>query len=142
MRFFKGIFALVEGMKMVACHLFRAATTVQYPEERDKFGSRLRGCLAINVDKNGKIACVGCRSCIRVCPCIDAIKIESEKINGGVIINKFEIDKGKCILCGNCVFVCPKGVLKMTSEYEMADSDKTVFIRGIDEMSRFEEEEG
>ena len=30
----------------------------------------------------------------------------------------------------------------MTPEYEMADSDKTVFIRGIDEMSRFEEEEG
>ncbi len=142
MRFLKGIFALFEGMKMVAIHLFRPTVTVKYPEKRDKFSSRLRGCLAINVDKNGKIDCVGCRSCIRVCPCIDAIKIESERIDGSVIINKFEIDSGKCILCGNCVFVCPKGVLKMTPEYEMADSDKTVFIRGIDEMSRFEEEEG
>lgn len=68
MRFLKGIFALFEGMKMVAIHLFRPAVTVKYPEKRDKFSSRLRGCLAINVDKNGKIDCVGCRSCIRVCP--------------------------------------------------------------------------
>ena len=142
MRFFKSIFALFVGMRMIITHLFRHAITLQYPEQRDKFNNRLRGRLAIWKNGDGKIDCVGCRSCIRVCPCIDAIEIESEKVDGRVVIKKFKIDSGKCILCGNCVFVCPKGVLKMTSEYEMADSDKTTFVREFDGLSKVDEGEG
>ena len=46
--------------------------------------------------------CVACNSCVRVCPSIEANKIEHDA-NGKPVFN---IDPDKCIRCGACVKAC------------------------------------
>ena len=47
-------------------------------------------------------ACIGCRSCVSVCPqqCIDTDSIP------------FVIDQAHCLHCGNCMEVCPVGAVE------------------------------
>ena len=47
-------------------------------------------------------ACIGCRSCVSVCPqqCIDTDIIP------------FVIDQAHCLHCGNCMEVCPVGAVE------------------------------
>ena len=47
-------------------------------------------------------ACIGCRSCVAVCPqqCIDTDSIP------------FVIDQAHCLHCGNCMEVCPVGAVE------------------------------
>lgn len=127
--------ALFEGLKTVFMHLFRNPITLEYPEKKADLNSRFRGRLALQIDEHNKLGCIGCRACIRVCPCIDAIKIESEKVDGEIVIKKFEVDISKCIQCGNCTFVCPKNVLTMSCEYELANCDKTKFLLNKGELT-------
>ncbi|MBQ8596265.1 MAG: 4Fe-4S binding protein [Lachnospiraceae bacterium] len=49
--------------------------------------------------------CVGCNSCVRVCPVGDANRIIKDE-NGVLTI---EIDTDKCIKCGACVKACSHG---------------------------------
>ena len=49
--------------------------------------------------------CVGCNSCVRVCPVGDANRIVKDE-NGVLTI---EIDTDKCIKCGACVKACGHG---------------------------------
>ncbi|NLL80081.1 MAG: 4Fe-4S binding protein [Clostridiales bacterium] len=51
----------------------------------------------VNADK-----CVGCNSCVRVCPVSDANQTKKDE-NGDIII---EIDDSKCIKCGACIKAC------------------------------------
>lgn len=46
--------------------------------------------------------CVGCNSCVRVCPVSDANKAKKD-VNGNIVI---EIDDSKCIKCGACIKAC------------------------------------
>lgn len=46
--------------------------------------------------------CVGCNSCVRVCPVSDANRAKKDE-NGNIII---EIDESKCIKCGACIRAC------------------------------------
>ena len=47
-------------------------------------------------------ACIGCESCIAVCPqsCIDKSRIP------------FQIEQEHCLHCGNCLTACPVGAVK------------------------------
>jgi uncharacterized pyridoxamine 5'-phosphate oxidase family protein/Pyruvate/2-oxoacid:ferredoxin oxidoreductase delta subunit len=47
-------------------------------------------------------ACMGCESCIAVCPqsCIDKSRLP------------FQIEQGHCLHCGNCLTTCPAGAVK------------------------------
>ena len=47
-------------------------------------------------------ACIGCRSCMAVCPqqCINTDSIP------------FVIDQAHCLHCGNCMEVCPVGAVE------------------------------
>lgn len=47
-------------------------------------------------------ACIGCESCIAVCPqsCIDKSRIP------------FQIEQEHCLHCGNCLTACPAGAVK------------------------------
>ena len=47
----------------------------------------------------------------------NAIKINTS-INKEHLVS---IDNKKCIYCRNCIDICPKSVLKMTSDYKMAE---------------------
>lgn len=49
--------------------------------------------------------CVGCNSCVRVCPVSDANQAKKDE-NGDIVI---EIDESKCIKCGACIRACSHG---------------------------------
>lgn len=53
--------------------------------------------IQLDVDK-----CVGCNTCVRACPVIDA-NIAKTNEDGNLIIN---IDDNKCIKCGSCITAC------------------------------------
>lgn len=130
-----GIIAIKNGMEMIVKHAFRPAITVQYPEVKDEFNARLRGHIALTSNEDGSSKCIDCKSCVRVCPCGDLIKIESHKdAEGKVIIDKFQIDLGRCIVCGNCVDICPKSALIMSNDYELAKYDKKDLIFEIEDL--------
>ena len=72
---------------------------------------KFRGKMAL--DKEG---CTGCRLCISVCPTKAIEFIPEEK--------KVKIFISRCCFCAQCVDICPPGVLSMTDEFLLANSDK------------------
>ena len=68
--------------------------------------------IGIDVEK-----CVGCNSCVRVCPAQDA-NVAKYDANGNMII---DIDGDKCIKCGACIDACSHG-----ARYYMDDTDKFI----------------
>ncbi len=129
MNVIESIFSIFKGMKVIFKHLFRKPITLEYPEKKAVLNSRFRGRLALTVNEHNELNCIGCRSCIRVCPCFDVINIESRREENKVIIDRFDVDVSKCIFCGNCVNVCPKNAIVMTSEYELAQEDRGLLLR-------------
>ena len=95
------------SMLTVFKHLFKKPVTLEYPEKKSLPPENFRGKPVVN-------GCVGCTSCVRVCP------------TGAITISKdeFKIDLKKCIFCGNCAYYCPRGAIKMSGEYELATQDK------------------
>jgi NADH-quinone oxidoreductase subunit I len=130
-----GAIAILQGMKMVFTHNFRPATTIEYPEKKDKFTARLRGHIAVASNEDGSINCIDCKSCVRVCPCGDLINIQTHKDDEGKLcFDRFSIDIGRCIVCGNCVDVCPKSVLLMSDEYEVSQYKKEDLVYELDDL--------
>lgn len=124
-----GAIAILEGMFTIAKHAFRKPITLEYPENKDEFSTRLRGRLALRVNEDGSTPCIGCKSCLRVCPCVDLIQIETSKGEDKKIkVDNFTVDIGRCIGCGNCVDICPTQALVMTDKYEIADFSKEAFV--------------
>jgi formate hydrogenlyase subunit 6/NADH:ubiquinone oxidoreductase subunit I len=72
---------------------------------------KFRGKIALN-----KEGCTGCRLCINVCPTKAIEFIPEEK--------KVKIFVSRCCFCAQCVDICPPGVLSMTDEFLLANSDK------------------
>ncbi|MFW6102520.1 MAG: 4Fe-4S dicluster domain-containing protein [Chloroflexota bacterium] len=72
---------------------------------------KFRGKIALN-----KEGCTGCRLCINVCPTKAIEFIPEEK--------KVKIFVCRCCFCAQCVDICPPGVLSMTDEFLLANSDK------------------
>ncbi len=132
---FSGIIEIARGMFTIGKHAFRPAITLEYPEKKQVFNSRIRGRLALTTNKDGELNCIGCMSCTKVCPCGDLIQIETSKgENNKPVINKFTIDIGRCIFCGNCTQVCPKDAIIMTEEYELADYSRESLVFDIDKL--------
>jgi len=52
-----------------------------------------------------KTKCVGCRTCVRVCP-TNAVK--------GKFLRRHEIDQSRCIYCAQCLIHCPFGAITET----------------------------
>lgn len=63
----------------------------------------------ISVDET---KCVGCNSCIRVCPAVDA-NIARVNKDGNLVI---QIDDEKCIKCGACIKACVHGAREYTDD--------------------------
>lgn len=126
-RFIKGIKALWRGHLTVLKYAFEKKVTLEYPEQKRDAADNFRGKIEHLRDENGKLLCIGCGICQRVCPCKDLIKIEKQKNQNGEISLIYERDDSRCIFCGNCVENCPSHALKFTKEYELASSDKNSF---------------
>ncbi len=122
------IFSMIKnvliGMKTVGYHFFRKALTECFPEQKPKLPNRFRGKLALRKDENNKPACIGCKTCVGVCPA-GAIEIETEKDEDNkLVLKKFKVNMGKCILCGNCEYFCPQKAILLTKDIEIAACDK------------------
>lgn len=118
-------------------HIFKKPFTVQYPKERLSVPARYRGIHIYNVDK-----CMGCGACVRICPnnCIE-LKVSSSP-EGKKRIDEFKINLGRCQFCGLCVDYCiGKGVLKMTTDYEIVGTDRKSLIYEIDRLGKEKETE-
>ncbi|MBO5293247.1 MAG: 4Fe-4S binding protein [Lachnospiraceae bacterium] len=63
--------------------------------------------------------CVGCNSCVRVCPVSDANCAKKDE-NGNIII---EIDETKCIKCGACIKACSHGARGFEDDTEQFLAD-------------------
>jgi len=63
-----------------------------------------------------KEKCIGCKLCIRVCPC-GAIEFKEKE-------KKIKIYLARCCFCSQCNDVCPVNCLSMSDEFLLADTDK------------------
>lgn len=133
-KIYSGIINSIKGMIMVGRHFQKKPITIEYPEEKDNFNSRLRGHIAILSNEDGSINCIDCKNCMRSCPCDDLIKITSHKEENQTIIESFSIDLGRCIVCGNCVEACPKNVLAMNDDYSLGCYDKKDLVWDLDKL--------
>ena len=138
--------SIMGGMAVTASYLFKAPTTVQYPDRlpagHDHMDSlipdRYRGMLEVDID-----ICTACLACEVACP-IDCIEIDTMKNADGVrVMTRFDIDMAKCMYCGLCSEPCPVDVepadtglgpdafvhcIRHTKEFEWAHRDLDTFI--------------
>jgi ferredoxin len=70
-----------------------------------------RGKIQYDKDK-----CIGCKLCIKVCPCGAIEYKEKEK--------KIKIYVSRCCFCAQCNDICPVDCLSMSNEFLLADTDK------------------
>lgn len=114
--------SVLEGMAVTLSYMFKAPTTVQYPDRlpmpmQDMLPERSRGFLEVDMD-----ICTACKACERDCP-INVIAIDLEKLDGVRGMTRFDIDLGKCMYCGICVEACP------TDAMAPGDTEQTKCIR-------------
>jgi len=119
---------LLQGLWITIGYFFRKPITLKYPEERWEPYPRFRGIQKLIRDEKGKIKCVACCLCARVCPA-QVIRVEAGEDEGhGKYPRLFEIDIGRCIFCGYCEQACPMGAIMMTGGYELADYSRDKLI--------------
>jgi formate hydrogenlyase subunit 6/NADH:ubiquinone oxidoreductase subunit I len=94
--------------------LFKKPATLLYPYEKEIMPLGFRGKLTFYAER-----CVNCKLCMKDCP--------SEAIQINVIgEKKYQaiVNLGRCLFCGQCVLSCNKDALAMTTNYELAGSDR------------------
>ncbi|HSA06116.1 MAG TPA: NADH-quinone oxidoreductase subunit I [Candidatus Gastranaerophilales bacterium] len=125
-----GIIEIARGMATIMKHFFRPSITLEYPEKKPDLPPRFRGRLALLTNSDGTDACIGCKSCVKVCPCVDLIQIETSKDpeTKKIVVEQFTIDIGRCIFCGNCTEICPKNAIVSTDEFELADYSRESLV--------------
>ena len=62
--------------------------------------------------------CVGCASCRNVCPNYTISIIDQDEKR------KVSVFLGRCMFCGRCMFDCPEEAIKLTPQYEFANTSK------------------
>lgn len=129
------IFEVAKGLSLTAGHFFKnlflhaahlfgllkgkeAAVTIQYPEQKRPYASRLRTRHRLMKREDGSPRCVACMLCETVCParCIYIIAGEHPDPNIEKVAKRFDIDLGKCVYCGYCVEVCPEDAIRMDTQ--------------------------
>jgi NADH-quinone oxidoreductase subunit I len=134
---FKGIFTLLQGMRITGKYFFspRAIVTQQYPENRKRKGKkklemfdRFKGEVIMPHDENNQHKCTGCGICEINCPngTIEIISVMNVGEDGK---KKRAIDKhiyrlGMCTFCALCVKTCPSKALAFSQEFEHAVFDR------------------
>lgn len=120
---------LRKGLAVTIGYLFRRPVTVQYPTEKLIPPERSRWRHYLGVFPEGKIRCIDCGLCERVCP-PKVIKIIPEiREDGTKASGEYEIDLGRCMYCGFCVEVCPELAILMSSDnYEFSEYDRDRLI--------------
>lgn len=116
----KGLLITIKNM------LFARKVTIQFPEDRRNYSERYRGMHYIKA-VNGVENCTACMLCPTVCPA-ECIHIEAEERGDKEKYpSKFEVDVLRCCFCGMCEEACPKDAIKLSTIYEMAQFERTVY---------------
>src|SRR3990172_7831411 len=126
--------SILAGMAVTLRHIFRKKDTIQYPEERRRFGPRYRGVPALVKDQDGREKCVACYMCQWVCPPL-AISIEAAEYPPGHALHsiekypaRFEINMLRCIYCGLCEEACPEEAIFMSKTYVVTGLSRELMI--------------
>jgi NADH-quinone oxidoreductase subunit I len=126
---------IVGGLKTTLRHMFskqrREQTVVQYPEvQRDQRVANYRGVHRLNVDPDGRVACVACFMCSTACPasCIHIEAGESPWPDREKYPVKFDIDELRCIYCGMCEEACPVDAIELTPQFDVVGRTREEMI--------------
>jgi NADH-quinone oxidoreductase subunit I len=130
-----GLYPVLIGMgitfkNMVATMFGRAASTIQYPEEKRKTSGRYRGVHILTQREDGTPKCVACYMCATVCPA-ECIFIEAgERPENDIekYPTRFEIDLLRCVYCGFCVDACPEEAIVMSRENDLVGTSRAELI--------------
>jgi NADH-quinone oxidoreductase subunit I len=133
--------SIFSGMRVTLRHMFLKKDTLQYPEEKRKFGDRYRGVPALVKDQDGRTKCVACYMCQWVCPPL-AISIEAGQIAPDDAQrsqiekepDKFEINMLRCIYCGLCEEACPEEAIFMSKTYVVTGLSRELMIFGKEKL--------
>lgn len=101
-------------LKEAILSLFKKPITVKYPKVPSPCPEGYRGRPIFDKDK-----CTGCGACASICPA-DAITILDNKDR------VLSIWLSKCTFCGKCSDICPEKAIKLTQEFELETSDKSI----------------
>ncbi len=105
--------------------------TIFYPYQKLPPFEKLRGRHILYLKR-----CVGCGTCAKDCPS-NAIEMrEFPKEYPQELKNKAGkvpvVDIGKCLFCSQCEESCPREAIVMTTEYELATSDRKAMTWIVD----------
>ena len=111
----------VRNLSLHVAHLMglarnrRAATTVQYPEQRKPYSDGYRGSHRLTLKPDGAVRCTSCFLCATACPaqCIYIEAGEHPDPHVEKFPLRYEIDTLRCIYCGFCVEACPCDAIRM-----------------------------
>jgi NADH-quinone oxidoreductase subunit I len=129
----KGIWTLIQGMKVTGHYFFRPRliVTQQYPENRRKLEmfERFRGEVIMPHNENNEHKCTGCGICEISCPngSIEVIPMTIVMEDGKKrrVIDKHIYHLSMCSLCNLCVKNCPTAAIVMGQKFEHAVWDRT-----------------
>jgi formate hydrogenlyase subunit 6/NADH:ubiquinone oxidoreductase subunit I len=108
---------MLKGMAVTILHIFRHASTSQYPEQCLNISRRSRG----NELVWSRERCTGCATCAKACPQgVIEIVTSTDMTENKFKVETYRVDTGYCIMCGLCVEACPYDALFMGYSYERA----------------------
>ncbi len=130
-----GIMPILVGMgitfkNMLRTMFGRAASTIQYPEQKRTVSGRYRGIHILTQRMDGTPKCVACYMCATVCPA-ECIYIEAGERPESRIEKyptRFEIDLLRCVYCGFCVDACPEEAIIMSRENDLVGTSRADLI--------------
>ena len=99
---------------------YQPSNTTKYLEAVGKGQAKLNPPVETPKDFRGKIQydkdkCIGCKLCLKVCPC-GAIEFKEKE-------KKIKIYLSRCCFCSQCNDVCPVKCLSMGDEFLLAGTD-------------------
>jgi NADH-quinone oxidoreductase subunit I len=122
---------LLQGLWLTLRYAFTKPVTYQYPEQRRPIAPIYRGRQRLTVDDAGRLKCVACGLCAAACPSRCIFIEPAEREDGTRYPQVYEIEITRCVFCGYCAEVCPFDAVVLTTEHELATTNKRELIYDI-----------
>jgi len=126
--------ALLQGLLLTLRHFFRKPETIPYPEVKRPLPERFRGRPVLIESENGKVRCVACGLCERICPSCCITVVPESGSDGVRRLKAYTLDLNRCSFCGLCVEACPVEAIRMGHDYELAAYGREDLVMGLDRL--------